>query len=90
MGDHHCAWEQGKPLYVALAQRQDVRRAQLEQQYTVPRVPGMPAGRGAGPNAPNGTLRSDGPTYRSSSEALFSQAGSEEVLTARVGEPMRT
>lgn len=82
------AWEQGKPLYVALAQRQDVRKAQLEQQYTVPRVPGMPAGRGAGPNAPNGApiRHSLGDTPPSAS---FPQARSKEPVTARVGEPLR-
>lgn len=39
-----------KPIYVALAQRKDVRKAQLEQQYNSPRMapplPGPP-GRGA-------------------------------------------
>ncbi|KAK9908763.1 hypothetical protein WJX75_002528 [Coccomyxa subellipsoidea] len=38
----------GKPMYVALAQRREVRRQQLEQQYTQQRVAPMP-GR---PNAP--------------------------------------
>ena len=41
---------EGKPIYVALAQRRDVRKAQLEQQYSSPRMapalPGPP-GRGA-------------------------------------------
>ncbi|KAK9819769.1 hypothetical protein WJX72_002177 [[Myrmecia] bisecta] len=41
---------QGKPMYVALAQRRDIRKAQLEQQYTA-RIPTIPAPRG-GPGAP--------------------------------------
>jgi len=43
---------EGKPIYVALAQLREIRKAQLEQQYTAPRIPGagMPGplgGRGA-------------------------------------------
>ncbi len=44
---------QGKPMYVALAQRRDVRKAQLEQQYTQ-RVPGMGPAGGRGPGGPGG------------------------------------
>ena len=36
----------GKPIYVAMAQRRDVRRAQLEQQYAQ-RMVGMPGPPGA-------------------------------------------
>lgn len=39
---------EGKPIYVALAQLRDIRKAQLEQQYSAPRMsPAMP-----GPPAP--------------------------------------
>jgi polyadenylate-binding protein len=53
----------GKPIYVALAQRRDVRRAQLEQQYAQrmamgpggPRGPmGAPGGMFGGPGGPGG------------------------------------
>jgi polyadenylate-binding protein len=42
---------EGKPIYVALAQLRDIRKAQLEQQYAAPRIPGAgmpgpPGGRG--------------------------------------------
>lgn len=33
-GEFESCLLQGKPMYVALAQRRDVRKAQLEQQYT--------------------------------------------------------
>jgi polyadenylate-binding protein len=55
----------GKPIYVALAQRRDVRRAQLEQQYAQrmamgpggPRGPmGAPGGMFGGPAGPGGPM----------------------------------
>ena len=48
----------GKPMYVALAQRKEVRKAQLEQQYTAPRIPAPPmAGAAmAGPRGPMGPM----------------------------------
>lgn len=46
---------EGKPIYVALAQLRDIRKAQLEQQYNAPRLtpamPGPPQG-GRGPPIP--------------------------------------
>jgi len=42
-----------KPLYVGLAQRKDVRRAQLEQQFNQrPKIPVVPGGRIPAPGAP--------------------------------------
>jgi len=38
-----------KPIFVALAQRRDVRRAQLEAQHSQRAVPGQVMGRGGGP-----------------------------------------